>query len=511
MRKAFWASALLMLVASILLAACSGSEGPPGPPGAEGPQGPPGPAGQDGQPGPPGPPGQDGVSFAPATFIGTEACAECHQEISDVFMDSGHPYKLTKVVDGQPPEYPFTDLPGPPEGYTWDDISYVIGGYNWKARFIDQDGFIITGDEDGTTQYNFFNPDVELGNEWVAYHPGEEKPYDCGACHTTGYSPEGNQDGLEGLVGTWAFGGVQCEECHGPGSLHASHPKSFGMKVDRDAEACGDCHFRGVAEEVDASDGFIQHHEQYEELFQSKHATIDCVQCHDPHTGVIQLRRTGAPQTTRTQCENCHFDEAQNFSLDFHPSECIECHMPRVTKSAVGDPDKFTGDIRTHLMAIDPNQIEQFTEDGKQALSQIGLNFACRHCHVEGGFASPKTDQELMNAANGMHQPQETEPSAEETQAFVDSVNVELRDGEYYAVIEGSFPDACTQLGAVEQTLEGISISLTVGGARPAGMVCAQVLTPFTEEILLDTEGLAPGEYAIVVNDGMATTTFSFT
>ena len=37
--------------------------------------------------------------------------------------------------------------------------------------------------------------------------------------------------------------------------------------------------------------GFIQHHEQYEELFQSKHAVIDCVQCHDPHTGVVQLRQ----------------------------------------------------------------------------------------------------------------------------------------------------------------------------------------------------------------------------
>jgi len=43
----------------------------------------------------------------------------------------------------------------PPEGYTWDDITYVIGGYNWKARFIGTEGYIITGDEDATSQYNF--------------------------------------------------------------------------------------------------------------------------------------------------------------------------------------------------------------------------------------------------------------------------------------------------------------------------------------------------------------------
>lgn len=55
-------------------------------------------------------------------------------------------WKLNKVVDGQSPDYPFTEVPEPPEGYTWDDVTYVIGGYNWKARFIDQNGYIITGD-----------------------------------------------------------------------------------------------------------------------------------------------------------------------------------------------------------------------------------------------------------------------------------------------------------------------------------------------------------------------------
>jgi hypothetical protein len=396
---------LCVLFVMLALVACAGETGPAGPAGPEGPQGLPGRLGAQGLPGAPGPPGQDGVSFEPATFIGSQACAECHTELYDTFLKSGHPWKLTKVVDGEPPDYPFTDIPGPPEGYTWDDISYVIGGYNWKARFIDQDGYIITGDEDATTQYNFYNPDLELGDEWVAYHPGEEKPYDCGACHTTGYSPDGNQDGKPGLVGTWAAGGIQCEECHGPGSLHAAHPLSSGMEVDRDAEACGACHFRGVAEEVDVSGGLIQHHEQYEELFQGKHTTIDCVVCHDPHTGVIQLRNSGAPQTTRAECENCHFRESQNFKLSPHTRDCVTCHMPRVTQSAVGDPERFSGDMRTHLMAIDPNQIEQFSEDGTMALSQLGLNFVCRQCHVEGGDAGPRSDEELIDAANGYHAP----------------------------------------------------------------------------------------------------------
>ena len=48
-------------------------------------------------------------------------------------------------------------------------------------------------------------------------------------------------------------------------------------------------------------------------------------------------------------------------------------------------------------------QIGQFTEDGTVALSQIGLNFACRSCHAEEGEASEMTDDELIDAAFGYH------------------------------------------------------------------------------------------------------------
>jgi hypothetical protein len=176
------------------------------------------------------------------------------------------------------------------------------------------------------------------------------------------------------------------------------------MVVDRDSALCGECHLRGAPEQVNAKGGFIQHHEQYEELFQSKHVVLDCVTCHDPHVGVVQLRQAGE-QTTRTQCENCHFKQAKFQNSGVHPAvaQCIDCHMPRISKSATGNAATFTGDIRTHLMAIDPEQIGQFSEDGSVALSQLGLDFACRHCHVEGGSATIKTDEELIEKALGYH------------------------------------------------------------------------------------------------------------
>lgn len=244
MKQKYFLMIGFLLITSLALAGCAGPEGPQGPagpagpPGPEGPQGPPGDAGPAGPEGPPGEAGEADQTAGVPAYVTSAICSGCHSEIAEAYNLSGHAYKLTKVVDGQPPEYPFTEVTELPEGYTWEDISYVIGGYNWKARFIDQEGYIITGppgtrgDEAAAEgflgQYNFSNPVV--GNEagWVAYHAGEEKAYTCGNCHTTGYNPNGNQDDLPGLVGTWAEAGIACEECHGPGSLHIANPYQIG-------------------------------------------------------------------------------------------------------------------------------------------------------------------------------------------------------------------------------------------------------------------------------------------
>jgi hypothetical protein len=80
--------------------------------------------------------------------------------------------------------------------------------------------------------------------------------------------------------------------------------------------------------------------------------------------------------------------------------------MPRLIENAVGDPERFTGDFRTHMVSIDPTQLEQFAEDGA-LLPQLSLNTTCRHCHAPAGdgFATPKTDEQLLDAAANYHLP----------------------------------------------------------------------------------------------------------
>ena len=340
-------------------------------------------------------------------YVGSETCAWCHGAIAETVNMSGHPYKLNKVVNAQPPEYPFTVVPNPPEGYSWSDITYVIGGYNWKARFIDERGYIITGaDENATTQYNLARGELGFGTGWVGYHAGEvDKPYDCGTCHTTGYSAEGNQDGLPGMIGTWSEPGIQCEACHGPGKAHAEAggDKSLITK-DTSADLCGSCHIRGESDTIPAKGGFIRHHEQYNEFLASPHKTLDCVTCHDPHEGVVQLRKEGA-DTTKTSCSTCHADKAETQASAVMKAmlECVDCHMPRISKSAQGASDAYKGDIRTHLFRIDSETMSQFNEDGSLAITKVSLDFACKTCHRAGGSASVKSDDDLKARAAGYH------------------------------------------------------------------------------------------------------------
>ena len=408
-------------VSLVLLIGCSASSGP------EGPVGPAGPAGSQGPPGPPG----DAAS-ASQSYIGSEQCGACHETEYEKFVLSGHPYKLTKIENGEPSVFPYDGITGgvqnPPDGYDWDDVSYVIGGYGWKARFMDNNGFIITGDEDSTTQYNYANDDVGTEEGWVAYHAGEEKPYDCGSCHTTAFSPVGHQDGLEGIIGSWVFPGVQCEECHGPGSLHAADPQGIRMTVDRTSQLCGSCHIRGNPALIDASGGFVKHHEQYEELFNSKHFATSCITCHDPHASAVYTDEEINPDKgIRQQCDTCHWQQLFQNNRRHLSVDCIDCHMPPLAKSAAGNLDIFTGDIRSHLFSINPDpNASQFNDDGSLSSPYITLSYACKQCH-NGEWARDHDLESLAAMADGYHTPPLPTPVLEPTHEPVAAVgNVDV-------------------------------------------------------------------------------------
>lgn len=390
----------VLLLVLFVIAGCAGPAGP---------EGPVGPAGATGPLGPAGPPGLDAT--ASQEFVGSEQCGECHEGQYAKFKLSGHPYKLTKIENSQPPSFPYDSETGgvvsPPSGYSWSDISYVIGGFGWKARFLDNNGYIITGDEDAVTQYNFANSEVGNPAGWVAYHAGEERPYDCGECHTTGYTPQGHQDDLDGIIGSWAFPGIQCEACHGPGSRHIEDPQGVQMVLDRSSQACGACHVRGNPAQIDASGGFERHHEQYEDLYNSKHFAISCVTCHDPHASAMYADPDVNPTKGISQvCETCHWRQDAYQKTRMHMElACTDCHMPPMAMSAQANLDIFTGDVHSHQFAINPDgDAPQFNEDGTLVMPYLTLQYACQHCHND--LEAERQDMaKLSSMAAGYHDP----------------------------------------------------------------------------------------------------------
>jgi len=306
-------------------------------------------------------------------YVGSAKCFSCHADQFNLWQASGHPWKLRKAEKARSAKLPL------PPGYAWEDISYVIGGAMKKARYIDLNGYIITAAKDGSeakTQYN-----IEDGS-WSFYQKGQKQPYKCGPCHMTAYNSEGHQDGKEGLIGTWKEDGIGCEECHGPGSDHLKTPNKQTVTIDKSAKACGKCHQRGgINPQPIADKGFIQHHEQINELLAGPHSALACTECHNPHQRAIVIK---------TECATCHEEIAKSFSANVHSKAgkgCIECHMAKVSKSAIA-PNTYTGDVRTHIFKIttDP-EATMFTEvekNGKKvtyAKDKVTLDYACLSCH----------------------------------------------------------------------------------------------------------------------------------
>ena len=374
-----------------------------------------------------------------AGYVGSAACGACHPDVAATTVLHGHSQAL-KRIESQAPTYPDAGtragVPNPPDGFTWNNVAYVISGYLHGAFFVDQDGYLLTNGTAGTdTQWNLDYPANGTAAGFVAYKPDQAEPlaYDyetCFRCHTTGPQAQSadnpqSQDGRPGILGTWAEMGVKCEACHGPGSNHVPNPAARDIFVSSDAAVCGQCH--SDADEPDtltAADGFVKANTQYTQLLASGgHSGFDCTICHNPHASTTYDADNG----TRNECTACHgdvnlaFHDDTTFELGDHSEElsCTSCHMPLIALStssasaAEFGPDARVGDVRGHIFRINTETADAatgfFTADGTavqlddDGQAAVTVDFACLRCHNEAGGAFPLTLEGALLIAQEMH------------------------------------------------------------------------------------------------------------
>lgn len=387
-------------------------------------------AGGCGVPVPPGP-----VSDG-AEYVGSAACRSCHANVGVLQGLHGHGQAL-KTVSGGPPVYPAAagavGVPEPPAGFAWSQIAYIVGGYTKAANFVEEAGFVLTDGVAGThTQYNLASGPADLPAGFVPFMPAQTAPlpyaYGCFVCHTTGPEPlDANggqrQGNRPGIGGTWAEDAVQCEACHGPGSLHLPNPAAGNILVDSTSATCARCHVNPndpTGDGVAAQDGFILGTQQVRELAASPMASFSCIVCHDPHASA----RYDPVHGIRNPCLVCHV--GQNMALhagrvfaagDYVEAlTCESCHMPPASKNAAstlvdvfGDTGRV-GDTRTHIFTISVVVgASMFTSDGGRVATDaagraaVTLDYVCLRCHNGRGSAFALTLPAAGAVARGIH------------------------------------------------------------------------------------------------------------
>jgi hypothetical protein len=174
-------------------------------------------------------------------------------------------------------------------------------------------------------------------------------PESCLSCHTTGFDEED---------GTYAYPGVTCEECHGPGDT---------MNLDTSPELCANCH-----------SGPYPTYEEWKDSGPS-HFEATCTLCHDQHTAEL-LAET--PTETCSSCHETHLEEVEETQHGEAGVECADCHM------YVTPPDFEEGipGSTGHDFVMTSEELDCQTCHDRPLSKHDALGedeFACLSCHGE--------------------------------------------------------------------------------------------------------------------------------
>ena len=383
---------------------------------------------------------------AVAKFVGGSNCIDCHREQHELFLGSHHDRAMDVAndqtvlakFDGTKIEHfgitstvfrdgkRFMVNTQGPDGELQDFEVKMVFGYEPLQQYMVELKPAGNGADGAHGQYQVLRLSWDVEKEQWFYlsppdvyeqlHPDDPLHWtgitqrwnsNCASCHSTNL--EKNFDTLSGSYSTTFIDiDVNCESCHGPGSLHVEIAEKRRFFWDRNhglglttnlkaagniaqIESCAPCHSRRtqiktgdlqgrrfdemfscqlLSDRVYHDDGQIRDEDYvYGSFVQSKmfHRGIKCSDCHDPHSTKVKF-------TDNQLCTSCHQHPAGQYDTVAHHrhqpgskgSLCVECHMPATT-----------------YMDIDPRRDHSLRVPRPDLSVKHSTPNACTACHLD--------------------------------------------------------------------------------------------------------------------------------
>lgn len=335
-----------------------------------------------------------------AEYVGMDACRQCHQQVYETFIQTGmgqswdvatksksaanfSPAK-SLVYDSVKNFYykPYWDgdsltileyrLEGKDTVHKRiEKVSYIVGsGQHTNSHIININGYLHQAPITFYTQKGKW--DLAPGFENGSNSRFDRKiELECISCHN------GYPGFVEGSLNkyTQVKLGIDCERCHGPGSIHV-HEKRKGEVVDtslgpdysivnprrlsteQQNNLCMRCHLQGITVLNDNKSFFDFKPSQLlkhtmntfmpsysgseNQMIMASHVErmnmsncyiqsgkMSCITCHNPHVSV----KYTPIQQYNTACVNCHMKDKgcklSEAELAKSNANCVQCHMPK--------------------------------------------------------------------------------------------------------------------------------------------------------------------------------------
>jgi Flp pilus assembly protein TadD len=365
-----------------------------------------------------------------ATYVGMQACQGCHADIYKTYMQTGmgqswgnadtqksaanFDIKTAHVFDAKNNlhykpywvgdslhimEYRLQD--GDTIHKRDETIQYIVGsGQHTNSHIFSSNGYLYQAPITYYTQSGKW--DLAPGFEDVNTRFDRKIETECITCHN------GYPDWVKGSLNKYNSVklGIDCERCHGPGSLHVQgnlagniHDTSKSkdprivnprrMTIDQQNNLCQRCHLQGVAVLNDDKSFFDfepstklsdkwnvfmpEYKNKKNHMIMASHVermkmskcyqvsgAMSCITCHNPHISVKYTTQ----ETYNTACKNCHTTKdnctEKLATRQANGDNCNACHIKK--NSAIDIPHVAVHDhyIRKYINEADDEVKDNF-------------------------------------------------------------------------------------------------------------------------------------------------------